>query len=268
MSTTISPTPPYRARYLAAMTPAQIAALPDKAWAPVIVNTGAIEQHGRHLPVAVDSLLGQAWITLLLEHLSPGASCYVAPAITVGKSNEHTGFPGTLMISKGTLRQLLLTLARQVHAWGFKSLLILNTHGGNIAVVQYTLREIKATLGLRAETVGSKVELDMSLQEKRFGYHANESETALLLALAPHTVKMELAVCEYSGRVDDPGELRPEQGIATRSWVSQDLSKSGVMGDATLGTAEKGQRWFEASTLGLAKEIGRICEEMKAKAGA
>jgi creatinine amidohydrolase len=267
MSLPSSPTPPYRARYLAAMTPAQIAALPDKAWAPVIINTGAIEQHGRHLPVAVDSVLGQAWITLVLEHLPPGASCYVAPAITVGKSNEHTGFPGTLMISKGTLRQLLLAIARQIHAWGFKTLLIINTHGGNIAVVQYTLREIKATLGLRAETVNSKVELDISLQEKKFGYHANEAETALLLALAPQTVRMERAVCEYCGRIDDPGELRPEQGVATRSWVSQDLSKSGVMGDATLGTAEKGQRWFEVSTRGLAAEIGRICREMKSKAG-
>jgi creatinine amidohydrolase len=262
-----SPTPPYRARYLAAMTPAQIAALPDKAWAPVIINTGAIEQHGRHLPVAVDSVLGQAWITLLLEHLPPGASCYVAPAITVGKSNEHTGFPGTLMISKGTLRQLLLTIARQIHAWGFKTLLILNTHGGNTAVTAYTLREITATLGLRAEPLGSKVELDISVQEKKFGYHANEAETALLLALAPHTVTMERAVCEYSGRVDDPGELRPEQGVATRSWVSQDLSRSGVMGDAPAGTAEKGRRWFELSTGGLAEEIGRICREMKAQAG-
>jgi creatinine amidohydrolase len=258
-----SPTPPYRARYLAAMTPAQIAALPDKAWAPVIINTGAIEQHGRHLPVAVDSVLGQAWITLAVEHLPPGASCYVAPAITVGKSNEHTGFPGTLMISKGTLRQLLLATARQVHAWGFKTLLILNTHGGNTAVTAYTLREITATYGLRAEPLSAKVDLGISVQEQKFGYHANEAETALLLALAPQTVKMERAVCEYSGRVDDPGELRPEQGVATRSWVSQDLSKSGVMGDAPAGTAEKGRRWFELSAVGLAKEIGRICEETK-----
>jgi creatinine amidohydrolase len=54
--------PSYRERYLPAMTPRQIAALPDKAWAPVILTTGAIEQHGPHLPVAVDALMGQAWI--------------------------------------------------------------------------------------------------------------------------------------------------------------------------------------------------------------
>jgi creatinine amidohydrolase len=83
-----------RAHYLPAMTKAQIDALPDKAWAPVIVTTGAIEQHGPHLPVAFDSLMGQVWLDRVLPLLPPSVSCYVAPPITIGKSNEHTGFPG------------------------------------------------------------------------------------------------------------------------------------------------------------------------------
>ncbi len=85
--------PRYRQHYLPAMTPARIAALSDRAWAPVIVPVGSIEQHGPHLPVAVDSFLAQLWVEQFLPRLPAGASCYIAPPITVGKANEHTGFP-------------------------------------------------------------------------------------------------------------------------------------------------------------------------------
>ena len=120
--------PSYRQRYLPGMTRRQIAALPDKSWAPVIIATGAIEQHGPHLPVAVDALMGQVWLSLALSRLPHGASAYVAPPITIGKSNEHSGFPGTLFVSKTTLRVLLLTIAQQVHEWGFRNIAIINTH--------------------------------------------------------------------------------------------------------------------------------------------
>src|SRR4051812_31120836 len=100
MNKSFPPFPAYRDRYLPAMTARQIAALPDRDWAPVIVGTGAIEQHGPHLPVAVDSFLGQVWLNRLLGNLPEGASAYATLPITIGKSNEHVGYPGTLSISK------------------------------------------------------------------------------------------------------------------------------------------------------------------------
>ena len=246
------------------MTPSAIAALPDKAWAPVILCTGAIEQHGPHLPVAVDSFLGQVWPTLALSRLAEGASCYVAPPITIGKSNEHTGFPGTLIISKATLRLHVLAVARQVHAWGFRQLAILNTHGGNTSVLQYTLREIRTLYGLRAGMLSNGAKLDVSAQEAAYGFHANEVETALMLAAASEHTKGQDAVCHYPAFIDDPGELRPEGAPATYAWASQDVSPSGVMGDATLGTAEKGARWLEAVADGYAASIAKLCTEGKA----
>jgi len=263
MSRTPEPFPPYRARYLPGMTPDQIAGLPDKAWAPVLIATGAIEQHGPHLPVAVDALMGQVWLGLALDRLPAGASCYVAPPITIGKSNEHTGFPGTLMISKGTLRALLLASARQIRAWGFRSLAVLNTHGGNTAVVLYTLREIQSTLGLRAELLAPKVDLGISEQERMYGYHAGEVETSWMLAVVPDRVRQEKARCEYPARIEDPGELRPEQAPAIVSWTAQDLSRSGIMGDATAASAEKGRRWLDLQSRAYADAIGRLCSEMK-----
>jgi creatinine amidohydrolase len=258
--------PSYRSRHLTSMTPGQIAALPDKAWAPVIVVCGAIEQHGPHLPVAVDSLLGQVWVEEALKLLPTGASCYVAPPITIGKSNEHTGFPGTLFISKETLREQFLAIARQLKAWGFRQMAVLHTHGGNFAVTAYTLREIMATLGLRAGVLAPKVDYKLPAQEIAFGYHANTAETGLLLAVAPQYCDMSAAVCDYAGSINDPGELRAERAPATMAWITSDLSKSGIMGDATVATAELGRAWVDLSAAGMAAYIADVCASGKREA--
>lgn len=242
--------PSYRSRYLPAMTLAQIAALPAKATTPVIIATGAIEQHGPQLPVAVDSYMGQYFLSRICAELPPEVPALVAPPITVGKSNEHVGFPGTLYISKDTLRAQLLALARQLHAWGFRRLLFLNTHGGNTSVLIYTRREIEFTLGMSTDWLRSNAKLDLPPQEAAYGFHANTAETAWLYATAPQLTRPEAAPCHYPARIDDPGELRPENAPATYAWASQDISPHGVMGDATVATAEQGARWLDACVAG------------------
>jgi creatinine amidohydrolase len=256
--------PAYRKRYLPAMTLAEIAALPDKAWAPVILQTGAIEQHGPHLPVAVDSFLGQVWVTLALPLLAPDVPCYVTPPITIGKSNEHVGFPGTVFISKDTLREQLLAIARQLQRWGFRHVAILNSHGGNVAVINYTMEEVRTDLSMRVTILKGPWDLDVSKQEANYGIHANEAETSWLLAAAPQFVDMTQAVCEYPARLEDPGELRPEFAPATFSWITKDISRSGIMGDAPAATAEKGQRWLKYGAEKYAKgitEAARLAKE-------
>jgi creatinine amidohydrolase len=255
--------PSYRDRYLPAMTPGRIGALPDKAWAPVILATGAIEQHGTHMPVAVDALMGQAWLSLALSMLPEGASCYVAPPITIGKSNEHTGFPGTLIISKETLRAQILAVARQVNAWGFRSLAIINTHGGNVPVVIPTLREIRALYGMGAGMLQSVPIPGLSAEEARFGIHAGEVETSWIMAAAPGRVDMSRAVCEYPALISDPGEVRPVMAPALVAWASKDVSKSGIMGDAPAATVEKGERWLKLGAAGYAAAIAEVCRISK-----
>lgn len=247
--------PSYRSRYLPAMTPAQIAALPDKEITPVIIATGAIEQHGPQLPVAVDSFMGQHIISRIFAALPDDAPAFVAPPITVGKSNEHVGFPGTLYISKSTLRLQLLALARQLHAWGFRRLLFLNTHGGNTSVLIYVRREIEFTLGMKTAPLSHGTKFDLPPQEAAYGFHANTVESAWLYAAAPQFTRPEAAPCEYPARLDDPGELRPEAAPATFAWASQDLSKTGVMGDATVATATQGAAWLDQITIGYAAAI-------------
>jgi creatinine amidohydrolase len=258
--------PPYRDRYLPAMTLRRIRALPDRAWAPVILVTGAIEQHGPHLPVAVDALMGQVWLSLALARLPAGASCYVAPPITIGKSNEHTGFPGTLMISRETLRSQILAVARQIGTWGFRSLAVINTHGGNVPVLVPTLREIRTLYGMRAGLLQTKPAQGLSAQEAMFGIHAGEVETSWMMAAAGQLTDPSKAVCEFPARIGDPGEVRPVAAPALVAWASKDVSKSGVMGDATAATAQKGERWLEQGADGYAAAISELCRIARAAA--
>jgi creatinine amidohydrolase len=242
-------------RDLAGLTNAQIDALADKARALVILPTGAIEQHGHHLPLGTDTLLGQLWLARALPRLPSNAPVFVAPAITYGKSNEHLGFAGTITLSARTLRRQLLAQAAHLKTLGFRQIAVLNTHGGNSATVVATLREIQTTLGLRAGMLSGYYRPPLSPQEAAFGFHAGEWETSLLLAGAPSLVRMDRAVCEYPARVDDPGVLRPEGAAAVFAWKTTDLSRSGVMGDATQATAEKGARWLDEASAALARKI-------------
>ena len=247
--------PAYRYYYLPAQPRAQLAAISSKEHALVVLPTAAIEQHGPHLPVGVDAILGQALLNAAVAQIGGRAAVYIAPAITYGKSNEHVGFPGTVTLSARTLRRLVLATATQLRDLGFRRLAIVNTHGGNSAVLTTTVLELRDSLGLDASILRHGFKPDVSPQEAAWGFHADEWETSLMLACAPELVRMKLAVCEYPARLGDSGELRPERAPATFAWLTRDISKSGVMGDATKATAEKGRRWLAAAAAALAERI-------------
>lgn len=247
--------PTYRERYLPAMRLRDIEAIPDREKAVVVVATGAIEQHGPQLPVGVDALLGQVYLDRALPLLPQEAPIFIAPPIQAAKSNEHDGFPGTLILSRETLRRQLLAVAAQLGAWGFRRIRVLNTHGGNVSVIKSALREMHLNHGLDADLLRAPYESGVSERESTYGIHANEVESGLIYAACPEMADPAAAVCRWIGAMDDPGELRPEFAPATYAWKSLDLSRSGVMGDATAGTAEKGDRWIEQAAQAIAAAL-------------
>lgn len=250
------PPPPAPApRMLAALTSTELAALPDKAKALVIIPAGAIEQHGHHLPLGTDAMLARLWLDHSLPKLAADAPVFVAPALDYGKSNEHLGFAGTITLSAATLRRQFLALAAQLHALGFRQIAVLNTHGGNSALLTLVLRELQTSPGLRAGMLRGYYRPAQSAQEAAYGFHAGEWETSLLLAADASLVRMDRAVCEYPAKIDGPGALRPEGAPAVFAWKTADVSRSGVMGDATIATAEKGARWLEEASTALARKI-------------
>jgi creatinine amidohydrolase len=247
--------PAYRDRYLPAISADQLVSLPAKDRLLAIVPAGAIEQHGPHLPVGVDAILGQAILAAALARLPPELPVVVAPPITYGKSTEHHGFPGTLSLSTKTLRRLGLAIAGQLRDLGLRRLAFFNTHGGNSTVLASILHEMQETLGIEATLLRHGYAPDVRAQEAAWGFHANEWETSLMLACAPELVRMDKAVREYPARFDDPGELRPENAVATFAWMTLDISRHGVMGDPTSATYAKGSRWLSAAAEALASKI-------------
>ena len=237
------------ARNFAYLTWKQVEALP-KDETLLILPTAAIEQHGHHLPLATDTLISNLILGHALALLPAELPVYALPPICYGKSNEHIGFPGTMSVSASTFMAVVRDLGASVHASGFKKLVLYNTHGGNTSLDDVMCRDLRAEFGLRTFFLsgagGAKFE-GISLQERAYGFHAGEFETAMILHGAPELVHTDAYTSNYIAQIDKPGPLLPENGPATFAWLTRDIAPSGVMGDPTPATAENGERWVKAA---------------------
>ena len=247
-------------RYLAHLTWPEIRDLP-KTDGVVILPVGAIEQHGPHLPVITDAWLATQVLAQTLAQLPATTQAWALPPLNYGKSNEHTGFPGTIALSAATLTAILHDVAASVKSAGFRRLAFFNGHGGNNAVLDAAARDIRAATGLLTFCLHPALYCEppfpISDDERRYGFHAGEIETSLMLALAPELVQMAQAVRHYPAF---PNLTAPLFffGNASAAWLTRDWSESGVFGDATLATAAKGTALIEAATAKLAHLITDI----------
>jgi creatinine amidohydrolase len=168
----------------------QVEALPRDSTL-LVLPTAAIEQHGHHLPLATDTLINNLLLGKALEKLPSELPVYALPPICYGKSNEHIGFPGTLSVSAATFMAVVRDLGASLAASGFKKIVLYNTHGGNSSLVDVMARDLRAEFGLRTFALygsgGIRFE-GMSEQEKAYGFHAGEIETAFLLSAVPELV--------------------------------------------------------------------------------
>ncbi|MGD0798530.1 MAG: creatininase family protein [Acidobacteriaceae bacterium] len=244
-------------RNFAYLTWPQVQAIPkDKAL--LILPTAAIEQHGHHLPLATDTLINNLLLGHALAKLPAEAPIYALPPICYGKSNEHLGFPGTLSVSASTFMAVLHDLGASVAASGFRKLALYNTHGGNTALDDVMARDLRAEFNLRtfclAGSAGAAYS-GLSPQERAYGFHAGEAETALLLAATPHLVHPDQYTVNYIAHIDNPKPLLPEFAPATFCWLTRDIATSGVMGDPRPATAESGLRWIEEASTKVAAAL-------------
>jgi creatinine amidohydrolase len=239
------------ARNLAYLTWKQVEAL-DKESTLLVLPTAAIEQHGHHLPLATDTLINNLLLGKALARLPQDAPVYALPAVCYGKSNEHLGFPGTMSVSASTFMAVLRDLGASVSASGFRKLALYNTHGGNSSLVDVMARDLRAEFGLRTFCLfgsGGAVLSGLDAQERAYGFHAGEVETALLLSATQELVRTSEYTVNYIADIANPDLLLPENGAATFSWLTRDIAPSGVMGDPRGASAESGARWVdEAST--------------------
>src|SRR5438270_3198992 len=95
----------------------------------VVLALGATEQHGRHMPLATDALLGDHLARALADRLD----AFLAPTLRVGCSEHHLGFAGTLSLSEDTFHAVVADLVRSLLRGGFARIVLVPTHGGNFA---------------------------------------------------------------------------------------------------------------------------------------
>jgi len=236
------------------MTWPKVEALPKTT--PVVVPIAALEQHGRHMPVFTDSLLVGEVVRRVGTAMSDRV--LIAPLMWLGNSHHHMDFQGTLSASPRVYLDLLNDLAENLIGHGFRRIVFINGHGGNITPGKQAIFEIRQ----RHRDRGDLLLLFASywdnanpnagrpdLVQSQIG-HACEWETSMMLRLAPHLVK------DYK-RAEPVGfgfGFEP----AYRGWTTKDRTVTGHIGQPQAATAEKGEHLFATYTAGVIKLLENV----------
>jgi creatinine amidohydrolase len=230
------------------MTWADIAAAGEavRRWIAVL-PLAAVEQHGPHLPLGVDAYIAEAYLARVRKILPEALPVTFLPVQRVGVSAEHLGYPGTLTLSAATAIKAWTEIGESLARAGLRKLLLVTSHGGNVAAMELAARDLRTRLGMLAVTVGwhrfGYPEGTFSGEERRHGIHGGDIETSLMLAAMPDTVRTEKAAQATPATIAMArefkwlGAYRP----AGFAWMTQDLNATGAVGDATQASAAKGE---------------------------
>ena len=268
----------------------------------VVLGTGAVEQHGAHLPVGTDSLIANELLERVVRRLNErplalweeealvvggggvtvatpageGAAnapkvirrVVVLPTLTLGCSVEHTQFPGTLALSPATMEAYLTDLAAALGRWGFSHLLLVNTHGGN----SHLLKALTRTVRLKTQVIPLVYDLYsrpvLAPYGERFDYHAGEAETSLLLHSHAPLVRGERL--EHGDNAPTtPNNVHPQLSLGLEvefPWLTHEVAPSGVIGDPLAASAETGEWLWEVMTTDLVATIAKVVRHVNANA--
>ena len=218
----------------------------DKNRLIAVLPVGAIEQHGPHLPLGVDTCIVDGLIDHLIKHLPQDLPVVFLPTQPVGKSDEHLRFPGTLTLSDETLSRVWTEIGASVAHAGVRKIILLNSHGGQISTMEIVTRELRIAHNMLAFCVnwfgfgmpaGTYTDDELSI-----GIHAGDMETSVMLALRPDLVNMNKAR-DFRPLSEELSRNFQHLGISAGcklGWQAQDLHPAGACGNASAATSEKG----------------------------
>jgi creatinine amidohydrolase len=217
----------------------------------VVVPVAAMEQHGPHLPVMVDSLLCGAVAERGAERVAERRPVVVAPTVWSGLSEHHMPFGGTITLDFATFLALMRCVCSSLWRHGFERVLLLNGHGGNEAALRVAVEQLTPDLGIALVTTTYwhlAAERFAAILERQKGLrHACEAETSMVLALRPELV--DPSRFEEAKTSEDEGGLRG--AYRWRSFPAR--TASGALGDPTAASAEKGERLLDAAASAVAE---------------
>lgn len=222
----------------------------------VLVPTGSLEQHGPHLPLFTDSLLATAAAGAVEERLPE--KVLLTPCVWLGCSGHHLSFAGSLSASFGGYEDTLIAIVESLEPHGFRKFFFLNGHGGNSDSNSVVCRRLKADYpdcvfgnrGYFKYIPTSVLESTMEGPLKEIK-HACEAEASMMLHLHPGLV--------HKDKLRDDG-LKPDPPIEGLTLHFDEVTEEGSFGYATLATAEKGKKLFDAAVEGAAREIGALAD--------
>ena len=252
-------------RFWSQLSTRDFAAL-DPATTVAVLPLGATEQHGPHLPLGVDSVLVDGIVAAALPLLPADLPALFLPSQHIGLSPEHANFPGTITLSAETLIRLWREIGAGVARAGVRKLVLFNAHGGHVGAMDIVARELRAAHGLIVYSVSwfnlplGEAGAQFSADEHRFGVHAGEIETSMMLALAPHQVAM--AAARDFGSTSR--ERAPDYALlgngrsAKLGWAMEDYNADGAAGNAAAATAPRGQAVVDAAAGALARLLAEV----------
>ena len=238
-----------------------------------VLPVGAVEQHGPHLPLSVDTALADGILAAALPQVAHDVPVLVLPTQSIGLSLEHQDYAGTLGLSPTTLLALWTELGACVARAGIRKLLIFNAHGGNVSSMDIVARQLRMQCGLLVYHCSwfnlpqpKGVNEAFSAHEHRFGVHGGETETSMMLHLAPDLVRMPYAQ-NFASTSEERAQRFPILGngkSAKLGWAMQDYNPLGAAGNAAAADAQRGQALVE----GAATSLAQLLEEMHALSAA
>ena len=239
----------------------------DPARTVAVLPVGATEQHGPHLPLSVDRAIVDGIVARALPELPAELPVLVLPTQQVGYSPEHARFRGTLTLPIETVIATWVALGEAVARAGVKKLLLFNGHGGQASLLDIVARELRVRSDLIVYgcnwwnlPLGDAVNGLFSADEHRFGVHAGEIETSLMLALRAPGVRMALAR-DFPSSSRQRAATYPVLGngrSAKLGWAIEDYNADGAAGNAAAASAEKGDSVLQAAATQLAALLQEI----------
>ena len=252
-------------RFWADLTTRDFAAL-DATRTVAVLPLGATEQHGPHLPLGVDTRLADGIVAAALPLLPHDASVLVLPTQAIGLSPEHARFAGTLTLSAETLIRMWKEIGACVARAGVKKLVFFNAHGGHVGAMDIVARELREAHDLIVYSVSwfnlplGDAGTQFGVDEDRFGVHAGDIETSMMLALHPRLVRMQAAE-DFGSASRQRAADYPILGngkSAKLGWAMQDYNAQGAAGNAAAATAGKGRAVVDTAARQLALLLGEV----------
>jgi len=217
-----------------------------KGYTTVVFGIGSTEQHGPHLPIKTDAALADEMVFRVAERLG---NTLMAPTVRVGCSEHHLAFAGSISLQSSTLKAVLMDYVDSLQRHGFKTIILIPTHGGNFSTVQKAIEALqKKYADLRIVGITdlfdfiepvNKIAEEAGLTREEAGAHAGESETSMMMVIHPQHVKKERFEPGYIGPTGQKEvELIIEKGMTA-------LTQNGILGDPSKADAVRGEKYLQ-----------------------